>query len=172
MEIKMSTITISPIRIQHIKSFRDTLDTVAREKKYLAFLEAPPLEAVRHFILENLRRDITQYVALDGKKVVGWCDIIWPELPGFAHCGRLGMGLLPAYRGQGLGRRLAETCLADAWHKGLTRIELDVYASNQAAIHLYEQLGFVHEGRKNNARFLDGLYDDILLMAIVKPDKI
>ncbi len=168
----MSQVTISPIRAHHIKSFRDTLDAVAREKKYLAFVEAPPLEAVRQFVLDNLRRDISQFVAMDGKRVAGWCDILWPELPGFTHCGRLGMGLLPAWRGQGIGRRLAQTCLADAWHKGLTRVELDVYASNLPAIRLYETLGFRLEGRKVNARFLDGVYDDILFMALVKPDKI
>jgi ribosomal protein S18 acetylase RimI-like enzyme len=161
----MPEITIKPIDTDHIASFRDTLDCVARELKYLAFIEAPPLDAVRHFILDNLRRDIPQFVALDNEQVVGWCDIIWPELEGFTHSGRLGMGLLPEYRGRGIGQRLAEKTMADARQKGLTRIELEVYASNLPAIKLYEKLGFNLEGRKSKARFFQGVYDDIIMMA-------
>jgi energy-coupling factor transporter transmembrane protein EcfT len=35
---------ILPITEEHIKSFRAAVDSVAREHKYLAFLEGPPLE--------------------------------------------------------------------------------------------------------------------------------
>jgi hypothetical protein len=33
---------IRPIAEDHIPSFRETLDEVAREQKFLSFLEAPP----------------------------------------------------------------------------------------------------------------------------------
>lgn len=49
----------------------------------------------------------------------------------------------------------------------LARIELEVFASNVAAIALYERLGFVHEGRKRSARILDGRIEDMLCMALV-----
>lgn len=45
------------------------------------------------------------------------------------------------------------------------RVELEVFASNTAAIALYEKLGFVVEGRKSRARKVDGAYDDDLIMA-------
>jgi hypothetical protein len=38
---------IISIAEEHIPGFRDALDVVAREKKFLAFLEAPPLEDTR-----------------------------------------------------------------------------------------------------------------------------
>ena len=46
---------IRPIAEDHIASFRETLDVVARERKFLSFLEAPPLEQMRHFVLNNIK---------------------------------------------------------------------------------------------------------------------
>ncbi|MBI3524783.1 MAG: GNAT family N-acetyltransferase [Betaproteobacteria bacterium] len=54
-----------------------------------------------------------------------------------------------------------------ALSNGVTRIELAVYASNTAAIALYHRLGFVEEGLKRKARYLDGKYDDVVIMASV-----
>ena len=70
------------------------------------------------------------------------------------------MGLLPEYRGKGLGRKLAERAISDARARGIERIELEVFASNTRAIQLYEKLGFAHEGVKRKGRKLDGAYED------------
>jgi RimJ/RimL family protein N-acetyltransferase len=78
------------------------------------------------------------------------------------------MGLLPGYRGRGIGRRLMEEAIARAWHAGLERIELEVFASNAPARALYEKLGFVTEGVRRRARKLDGAYDDNVLMALLR----
>ena len=68
-------ISIEPIRAEHIESFHHALDAVSRERKYLSFLEAPPLEAVRAFVLDMIENDHPQFVAIAGGKVIGWCDI-------------------------------------------------------------------------------------------------
>jgi hypothetical protein len=46
-------ITIVPIAAEHIEAFHHMLDVVACEGKYLAFLEAPPLDQVRAFIKKS-----------------------------------------------------------------------------------------------------------------------
>jgi hypothetical protein len=46
------------------------------------------------------------------------------------------------------------------------RIDLEVFSSNQAAIALYRRYGFTIEGRRRKARHVDGLWDDIILMAL------
>jgi ribosomal protein S18 acetylase RimI-like enzyme len=99
--------------------------------------------------------------------VVGWCDIVCNPMEGFRHVGKLGMGLLPAYRGLGWGRQLAVQTIRAARQAGMERIELDVFASNKAAIALYLKLGFVTEGVKCRARKLDGEYDDNVFMALI-----
>ncbi|WMC12067.1 GNAT family N-acetyltransferase [Oceanimonas pelagia] len=50
--------------------------------------------------------------------------------------------LLPAARGYGLGRRLAEACLAFAVKQGFSACYLDTLSSMTDAIALYEKLGF------------------------------
>jgi len=117
-------------------------------------------------VLTNIRSNYPQYVALEGNRVVGWCDIIPLKGIDFAHCGVLGMGLLKDYRRQGLGTMLLDTTIGAAKEFGLERVELEVYTSNTPAIRLYEKRGFVFEGVKKRARKLDGEYYDIQVMAL------
>lgn len=167
METLSKNIRIVAMAEEHTESFRACLDAVSRERRFLALTQAPPGNAVREFIRSAIARRVPQYVALDGKQVIGWCDIFPNERESFAHVGRLGMGLLPQYRGQGIGRRLAEKTIARAKRIGLERIELDVYASNKPAIALYKSLGFALEGVKRKGRRLDGIYDDVLVMGLL-----
>jgi ribosomal protein S18 acetylase RimI-like enzyme len=161
---------IMPVSVAHAQSYRDCLDIVAREKRYLAQVEALPIERIQAFVQESVRNDAVQFVALDRGRVVGWADVF----PGWAHAlqhaGSLGMGVHPAYRGQGLGRRLLQACIDKAWRKGLVRIELEVRADNARAIRLYERLGFFHEGIRRRALCFDGQYFDALAMALLKSD--
>ena len=149
---------------EDIESFHRCLDAVARERRWLAFLQAPPLESVRDFVLSA---SPIQFVAMARGEVAGWCDVTPNQLEGFRHCGTLGMGLLPDFRGRGLGRRLLQETIDATREAGLTRIELEVFASNQIATRLYERFGFTHEGRKHGARLLDGQLEDNLCMALL-----
>jgi RimJ/RimL family protein N-acetyltransferase len=160
-------IRIVPMAEEHIESFRVCLDAVSRERRYLALTEAPPAVAVREFIRSAIARRVPQFIALEGEQVIGWCDVSPNEKEGCAHVGRLGMGVLLKYRGQGTGRRLAEKTIAQAKRIGLERIELDVYASNKSAIALYKSLGFALEGVKRKGRKLDGIYDDVVVMGLL-----
>lgn len=167
MSDKVSTeMRIVPIAEEHIEGFHACLDSVSRERRYLAFLEAPPLESAREFVLSNIEGDIPQFVALNGEEVIGWCDISPMKLEGFTHCGSLGMGIHQDFRGMGIGTKLIERTIGKAKEKGLERIELEVFASNIPAIKLYEKIGFVVEGVKKKARKLDDAYDDLVEMAL------
>ena len=159
--------TIAPIEERHIESFRAAVDSVARERMYLAFLEAPPLKMTTEFVLENIREGHPQFVALVGEKVVGWCDISSLHRPVFAHSGVLGMGVLADYRGQGIGKALIRAVLDRAKSIGLTRVELTVRAPNKRAFALYEKMGFVVEGVKKNAVRVDGRYEDMICMGLL-----
>ncbi|MBE0550567.1 MAG: GNAT family N-acetyltransferase [Rubrivivax sp.] len=159
---------VVPISLSHVPAFRGALDTVAKEKRYLAMVEAPPIEKMESFVGSNISKNIAQFVALDGDRVVGWADIIPAWAHGVSHRGSLGMGVIPGYRGQGIGRQLLEACINKSWVNGLTRIELEVRADNLAAIRLYKALGFVHEGVKPRGMRIDGMYYDTLQMGLLK----
>jgi len=69
-------IRIVPMAAEHIESFRECLDAVAKERRYLALTGAPPPDAVREFMRSAIARRVPQFVALDGQLVIGWCDIL------------------------------------------------------------------------------------------------
>ena len=160
-------IEIVPIASHHIDSFHRTLDFVARERRYLAMLEAPPLEAMRAFVPDNVKKGHPQFVVLSDGEVVGWCDVLPKPWPIHAHVGVLGIGLLPPFRGQGIGRRLIEKTLDAARGFGLSRIELTVREDNANAIGLYKKIGFVAEGVQRNAFKVDGEYANLVMMALL-----
>jgi ribosomal protein S18 acetylase RimI-like enzyme len=163
----MSVIEIVPITQGHIEGFHKTLDIVARERRYLSFLEAPPFEATRAFILDMIEQGYPQLVALSGGEVIGWCDVTPKPRPIYAHSGVLGMGLLPPFRHQGIGKRLMTQALAAARAFGLQRVELTVRENNKNAIALYEKLCFEIEGVQRNAILVDGTYENLILMAVL-----
>lgn len=156
------------------EGYRACLDRVAAERRYLAFTAAPPLPEVKFYIKAMLQRGLPFIIAVDGTgKVVGWCNIhVLPQTPhrvGFSHVGTVGMGLDAPYRGQGLGREMLQSVFDIAGRVGIERVELQVYASNESAVKLYRKFGFVTEGVKSRARKMDGQYDDIIMMARLRP---
>jgi ribosomal protein S18 acetylase RimI-like enzyme len=159
-------IEIVAISEAHIESFHRALDAVARERRYLD-LEAPPLDAARNFVLDMIRQHNPQFVALSGSEVVGWCDVRRQSRPIYAHGGILGIGLLPPFRGQGIGTRLITTALNAARTTGFSRVELTVREANTNAIELYEKVGFVVEGLQRNAVKIDGEYENVIVMGLL-----
>jgi RimJ/RimL family protein N-acetyltransferase len=161
-------IRIVPTTEEYILGFHPAVDSVARERKYLGFLAAPPIEQTIIFVRQLLAGGGVQVLAVtDNDQVVGWCDVARVPWAGLLQVGRLGMGLLKPYRRQGYGRQLAEAAIAAAQNGGMERIELEVFASNLPAIELYEALGFEREGFKKRFRKLDGVYDDNVIMALL-----
>jgi RimJ/RimL family protein N-acetyltransferase len=163
------TYQIVPITEEHISGFRAAVDAVARERRYLAFLEAPPLENVTRFVLDNIEHGYPQFVVVSADIVVGWCDVL-PNRARviYSHCGTLGVGLLPDFRGKGIGRKLMGQTIDAAFAFGLTRIELTVREENVNAIALYKSLGFEIEGLHRNAVRIEGQYENLYSMALLR----
>ena len=153
---------------EYIDGFWSAVDSVARERKYLAFLEGPPIETTREFVLGNIQGNWPHLIAInEAGTVIGWCDITALNRPVFAHIGSLGIGVLTPYRGQGIGKALMRAALQQAKSKGLTRIELTVRENNTSAIALYEKFGFEKEGVHKNGVCIDGHYENHIFMALL-----
>ena len=146
------------------------VDAVSRERRYLGNTSGFSAEQTRAFIASLADSGGIQIVVVADARIVGWCDVTPLPFEGMRHVGRLGMGLLPSFRGQGLGRRLVREALSQVFAKNIRRVELEVFASNKIAVGLYEREGFVIEGRKRRARFLDGAEDDILVMGCLRDE--
>lgn len=112
-------------------------------------------------------------VAVIGDRVVGMLGLeTFPNRPRRRHVGRIGISVHHDFQGKGVGTALmaAAIDLADNW-LNLTRLELEVYSDNEAAIHLYERFGFTYEGTMRQHAFRDGEYVDSNMMARLRPSK-
>jgi ribosomal protein S18 acetylase RimI-like enzyme len=160
-------ISLRPSTPDDAREVATCVDAVARERRFLGNVVGFTPDETRSFLASLAEKGGVQIIAADESVVIGWCDVTVVPFEGMHHAGRLGMGILPAYRGRGLGRRLLREVLSRVFARGLLRVELEVFASNLPAIKLYEGEGFVTEGRKRLARILSGVEDDILVMGIL-----
>ena len=88
-----TNVQIVPISEEHVEGYHACLDAVARERRYLGLVKAPPIESTSEFVSSNIRKNNPQYVAVENNTVFGWCDIVPKKGEGFTHCGTLGMGV-------------------------------------------------------------------------------
>lgn len=161
----MEEVIILQAKIEYAESYCDAVDTIAKERKYLASIEGFPIESTRSFVEMIEKNNLAQFFAIKEGIVIGWCDILPKSFEGLRHVGNLGMGLLSEYRGKGLGSRLLEIAIEHAQSKNaIEKVELEVFESNADAISLYNKYGFVLEGRREQSRKLDGEYDNMILM--------
>ena len=91
------------------------------------------------------------------------------EVIGFAgmrqvldECSVTNIAVAPEYRRQGLGRALLGQLIDRCRETGAAFLTLEVRASNQPAINLYESMGFSPEGRRKN--FYRQPAEDAILM--------
>lgn len=97
------------------------------------------------------------------------CGLLLLEPPPFhrtRHVVKLEILVAASHRGRGIGRALLSH--GQAWvhaHEVVEKIGLNVFADNEAALHLYRDAGFVEEGRRvGEYRMEDGSRrDDVLL---------
>lgn len=134
--------------------------------------EAPPLPQVEEYISRMNRAKNPFFLAAagqQGEEIVAWCDIKRATTLALAHSGTLGMGVRRDFRRRGIGRAIAQAALEAAWAQGFERVELMVYCHNEAAIALYENLGFFHEGEARLYAKIDSRFLDAKRMAILHP---
>lgn len=159
------------IRHREPKDLHDLYELQKGERYVWGTLQTPytSIDVVRKRI-ETPVEGLTALVAEIDGKVVGQLGLMGITRPRRKHVGTIGMGVNDKYAGQGVGRALmaAAVDLADNW-LNLTRLELDVFADNEAAIGLYKKFDFVEEGVKRAHAFRDGRYVDTLNMARFRP---
>lgn len=161
-------IEIRQIQIRDAESYRECLDSVAKERRYLAQVQALPIERIKEFVTSAVERDAAQYVAIESGNVVGWCDVFGHWAYALEHVGTLGMGVHSAYRRKGIGGRLIKATLDHALRKGIYRVTLEARSDNIAAIKLYERVGFKHEALIKAALRFDGIFYDGAQMSLLQ----
>lgn len=73
----------------------------------------------------------------------------------------------PARLGRGLGTEALRLALGFGFATGLHRVSVRVLASNARAIACYRKCGFLEEGREREAAFVEGGWQDDLIMGLL-----
>lgn len=136
-------------------------------KVYSSTLQVPypSREYWRRRLTENTEGVYTLVGIID-EHLVGTVTVkTFPDRPRRNHVGVIDICVHGDWQGKGVGGELMRAILdlADNW-LNLTRLELEVYADNEAAIHLYERFGFEVEGTLRRHAFRDGEYIDSKVM--------
>lgn len=156
------------IRRAESEDYRDIYEIYSCPKAYAGTLQLPypSLEQWRQR-LSTPDDTIYNLVAVVSERVVGILGLhTFPNRPRRRHVGAIGIGVHDDWHGKGVGTALMRACieLADNWFN-LTRLELEVYTDNEAAIRLYERFGFEREGLLRKHAFRDGNYVDAYVMS-------
>jgi RimJ/RimL family protein N-acetyltransferase len=102
--------------------------------------------------------------------VLGTLDLMIPEWVHRDAWIGIGLGDRTTWS-QGYGREAMRLLLRFAFMElNLFRVTLSVFSYNPRAIHVYEQLGFVHEGAQRERLRRDGQRYDMLLMGLLRSE--
>jgi RimJ/RimL family protein N-acetyltransferase len=125
--------------------------------------------------LRSLRRHqhAAVFVAEEDGAIVGRLSVARDPHPASEHVADLGLMVARDHRRRGTGTALMEAAEEWARRAGVRKLELHVFPYNEAAIALYERLGYVREGfRRGHYRREDDFVDAILMAKeLVSPER-
>ncbi len=129
----------------------------------------PPVERIRDRIAEVARSDNSLFLIAEAeRKIIGALTCGGGTLKADHHMTALGVYVAKDWRDQGVGGALMARCVDWARSsRAVERVELEVYANNARAIHLYEKYGFEREGCKRRLYYQEGKPIDMLIMALL-----
>ena len=117
------------------------------------------------WIGEIERGAITSLLAIKDGKVVGCGTLVRDPHSWSPHVGEIRMVVSPDVRGQGVGRALSQETFALALGAGLEKLSVQMTVDQQAAIALFEGLGFKAEALlRDHVRDVDGKTHDIVVL--------
>ncbi|MBL8027159.1 MAG: GNAT family N-acetyltransferase, partial [Fibrobacteres bacterium] len=106
-------------------------------------------------------------VAVDNNRVIGILTSEGGRYKANKHVTTLGMSIHKDYRNSGIGHKLLSFAIDWARQTNIIkRIELFVYERNISAIHLYKKLDFKKEGKRINAFFHNGRFENDYIMGL------
>jgi RimJ/RimL family protein N-acetyltransferase len=132
------------------------------------FFRSPDQQA-EMFIGATARGDLFLIAEMNGIRI-GELNLRRGSRAAFKHSAVLGISVAREWRNRRIGSALMQRAIHWAAGEGaLRRIELNVFATNAAAIRLYQRFGFVIEGRRKDAVGVgNGFVDDFVMAYIAK----
>lgn len=84
---------------------------------------------------------------------------------------RVGGDILPEFQGQGYGKKMMSLIKKYCFdYLNMNRLWLMVLEGNKKAFYLYIKEGFIEEGRQRQAIYRNGMYQDYILMGLLRSE--
>lgn len=162
MEYNIRALAPEDLRdVNEIRTMRGVMETIPT-------LFSEPLSHTKS-VMESFEKNdhmlAAEIYTETGNKVIGMGGLHVASKHRMRHCADISLIVHTNYQNLGIGKAILSQLLelADKWLL-LKRVELEVAAENDRAVHLYESLGFEREGVKKYATITDGRYTDIIVM--------
>jgi RimJ/RimL family protein N-acetyltransferase len=118
---------------------------------------------------KNLRKALS--IINEKNVLIGF--VTYKESSHFKKVYSIGITIGSKYWGRRYGQDSIKTLLKYLFNdKNAVRVELEVIESNSRALSCYKRCGFVVESIRKNKVYMDGRYEDTIIMAIVKDEVI
>lgn len=145
------------------EAIKSVVNGVASEKYYVVPERSREDrdEAIREV---KERKGLIIVTQLDGK-TVGVAHLVRGKFEKNKHVGFLGILILKEFRKIGIGTAMMKYIMEWARRqKGLEKVSLTVFSTNEAAINLYRTFGFLIEGVSKRQYRIEGKYIDETIM--------
>jgi ribosomal protein S18 acetylase RimI-like enzyme len=158
--------TIRQARQEDLSGLVGAIRGVATERTYIVAESVADLIDHEEVLLRHNEIESRMFfVATVHGDVVGWVHLHAPELSKLAHTAELTVGVLEAYRGNGIGSHLLARGLEWAQANGYEKIYQSVPSTNEVAIEFLEAHGWEVEAIREDHYKLEGEYIDEVMMA-------
>jgi ribosomal protein S18 acetylase RimI-like enzyme len=157
--------TIRQARQADLSGLVGTIRRVAEEGSYIEAENVGDLLDHEEVVLRHNEVESRMFfVACIDDEVIGWVHLDLPELEKLGHTAVLTVGLLPRYRGHGIGSALLDRGTEWARDHGFEKLYNSVPSTNESAVEFLEAHGWEVEAvREDHYRIGDDYVDEVMM---------
>jgi len=157
------TIVVREANEDDAEAIKNVVNSVASEKYYV--VPERSREDWDEAIREIKKRKGLIITARANEKIVGMAYLVRGKFEKNKHVGFLAISILKEFRKIGIGTAMMKYVMEWArQQKGLEKVSLTVFSTNEAAINLYRTFGFQIEGMSKRQYKIEGKYIDESIM--------
>jgi RimJ/RimL family protein N-acetyltransferase len=161
-------IYLSPINIEDYKVYTKWLNDIKVSENLGSYSQLLTLEAEKKWLEEFSSKGHNYAMILnDGDKMIG--NVGFVEIDNTSRTGTVGLFIgEEEHRSSGYGTEALKLILHYGFKTlNLHNIMLFVHSNNEQGIACYKKVGFKEIGRRREAKFINGEYEDIVYMDIL-----